>query len=95
MKLSRLLISRLRVAITQTQISLKLPYRAGIMQLCRLPSDVLKVLGEASREWIKDLATNSDSLTQCLANSYLEARSLLKPWSEISEGWFLAGRETF
>lgn len=68
--------------------------RAGKMQLRRLPSDVLKVLGEASIEWINNLATNSDDLTQRIAKSYMEAQSLLKPWSEISEGWFLAGRET-
>ncbi|VEP16942.1 conserved hypothetical protein [Hyella patelloides LEGE 07179] len=68
--------------------------RSGKMQLRRLPPDVLEVVGEASMEWIDDLATNSDSLTQRIAKSYLEARLLLKPWSEISEGWFLAGRET-
>lgn len=68
--------------------------RAGKMQLRRLPPDVLEVVGAASMRWINDLATNSDSLTQRIAKSYLEARSLLKPWSEISEGWFLAERET-
>lgn len=67
--------------------------RAGKMQLRRLPSDVLEVVGEASQGWINDLATNSDSLTQRIANSYLEARTLLKPWSEVSEGWFLAARQ--
>ena len=67
--------------------------RAGKMQLRRLPSDVLEVLGEASQGWINDLATNSDRLTQRIANSYIEARTVLKPWSEISEGWFLAARQ--
>ena len=67
--------------------------RAGKMQIRRLPLNVLKIVGEASMEWMNDLATNSDSLTRRIARSYLEARSLLKPWSEISEGWFLAGRE--
>ena len=68
--------------------------RAGTMQLRRLPSNVLKVVGEASIEWMNDLIINSDSLTQRIGRSYLEARSLLKPWSEISQGWFLAARET-
>ena len=67
--------------------------RAGKMQLRHLSSDVLEVVGEASMVWINDLATNSDSLTQRIANSYMEARTILKPWSEISEGWFLAARQ--
>jgi TRAP-type mannitol/chloroaromatic compound transport system substrate-binding protein len=65
----------------------------GTMQLRRLPEDVLAIFKKASEEWMVGVTNKGDALTQNITKSYLAATALLQPWTEVSQGWFIASRE--
>ena len=85
--------------VTQAQMhlmnarALQTLQQGGKMQLRRLPEDVLAVLKKASDEWMVGVMNTGDALTQRMTRSYLEATALLRPWTEISQGWFITSRE--